>query len=329
MRLRLGALLVVVLLALPHVARAQSVDPEVRSINDDFRYGKYAAVLTRVKERINRGQLSEEELVELHSAAGLSAHYLGRTADAEQHLTSLLRINPDYSLDPFVIPGSAVNFFERIRKEMTPELNVIRQKKQLEAEYRRREREDQERARRAAEEQRRRIEDLSQRITLRTVERRSFVVNFLPFGAGQFQQGRNNIGLALAVTEGATAAVSVVAYAAIALLADNVKRVLPGFDTPDGNATFTETGILKQYQGQLLAWRATKYISAGLFYLLYGLGVADALFHHEDEVITTTVIDAPPTAPQPKPSGLAPQNTLRPDLYALPGGAGAGFTFQF
>ncbi len=325
-------LLVLTLLAAAPAARAESADREVVSIGNDFRYSNYAAALTRAKDRINRGGLGEEDLVELHKIAGLSAHYLGRLPDAESHFTSLLRIEPDFALDPFVVPPPAVSFLEKIRKELGRELDVIRQKKRLEAEFKKREREAQERSRRESEEQRRRMEDLSRRITLRTVEKRSFVINFLPFGAGQFQQQRTGLGIFLAVSEGATAAVSVVAYIAWALLIQKVDRVIPGFQTWDGNTHFTEYGILRRDEAQFRIWRWTKYISSGLFYALYALGVADAVFHHEDEVVTTTVIDAPPTAPQPRPSPSKPPAAgaaVMPELILVPGGATAGLSIHF
>jgi hypothetical protein len=227
-----------------------------------------------------------------------------------------------------------VTFFEKIRKELGRELDVIRQKRRLEAEFKRREKEDRERSQRESEEARRRVEELSRRITLRTVEKRPFIVNFLPFGAGQFQQSRNGLGVFLAVSEGATAATSIISYLALNFLIRPVQRRIPGFQTPDGFATFIEYGILKSAEGQATVWRYTKVISGALFYLLYGLGVADALFHHEDEVVTTVMMDAPPVGPQNKPVGpaapkLAPEATFRPSLIPVPGGAGAGVSGTF
>ncbi|MGQ0504229.1 MAG: hypothetical protein ACT4TC_02835 [Myxococcaceae bacterium] len=280
-------------LLLSSAALAQSSEREVASIRNDFIYGKHENALERAKDRINRGQLAEDELVELHKIAALSAHFLGRGSDALGHFTSLLRLDPDFSLDPFTVPPPAVKAFEKIRKDMVRELDVVRQKKRLEAEMRRRDQDEQERARRDAEEQRRRVEDLSRRVTLRTVEKRSLAVNFLPFGAGQFQQGRNRFGIVLAVSEGAAATTSAIAYLALAALIKPRTTVVPGYQTPSGGIEFTEWGISREAEGQASVWRYTKIISGALFYALYALGVADALFHHEDEVASTTLVDAP------------------------------------
>jgi hypothetical protein len=64
-----------------------------------------------------------------------------------------------------------------------------------------------------------------------------------------------------------------------------------------------------------------KYGSAAGFYAMYALGVADALYHHQDEVVRTG-IETLPDAPAAAPSG-----SLR--IFPLPGGAGAAYSLTF
>ena len=82
-------------------------EAEVASIRASFEYGKYAEVLERAGARIDRGDLRDEELAELHRLAGLSAFNLNRLDDASRHFKALLRLEPDHSLDPFVVPPPA------------------------------------------------------------------------------------------------------------------------------------------------------------------------------------------------------------------------------
>ena len=84
--LAIAALLTVV--ALPASATDAVTDPEVSAVALDFEYGKYADVLKRVQARLDRGSLSEGQLVELHRYAGLAAFNLNQPAEAQRHLSA-------------------------------------------------------------------------------------------------------------------------------------------------------------------------------------------------------------------------------------------------
>src|SRR5262249_44373472 len=71
-------------------------DPQISRVRTDFEYGNYADALKGASERIDRGNLTEAELVELHKYAGLSAFYLRQRTDAERHFWALLQLDPDY-----------------------------------------------------------------------------------------------------------------------------------------------------------------------------------------------------------------------------------------
>src|SRR5690606_36265444 len=103
-----------------------------------------------------------------------------------------------------------IEFQDALRQKLAPELEQIRQARELEQARRQAAEAEAERVR--LEEERRRLAELPRRVTTETIERRSFFVNFVPFGAGQFQQGRTELGLWLASLEGATASVSIVAF---------------------------------------------------------------------------------------------------------------------
>jgi len=329
---------------------------ELGQIRLDFEYGKFKDVLSRARNLLDRGGLTDEQLTELHRLAGVAAFNLGQSPDAERHLSTLLRIDPDASLDPFLFPPPAVQYLEKLKKQLASDLNVIRQERRIQADRRRREEEDRERAKQQAAELQRRLDELTRRVTVRTVEKRAFVVNFVPFGAGQFQQNRSGLGLLLASTEGALATTSVIAYFAYGSLFKDYTIRIPNVLNPNGSGYLDVTyrAIPSERRPEATVWRIAQYGSAIGFYLLYGYGVVDSLLNHEDQVVTTTMEErqqeAPPLQPaepaplppseeQPPPAtrrDLAPHRStsayavrLSAGIQPLPGGAGATLRVDF
>lgn len=326
-------------LVAPAAAVAQdSGDPEVAALRASFEYGKYAEVLDRAGARIDRGDLVEDDLVELHKLAGLAAFNLGRTEDATRHLRALLRLDPDYGLDPFVVPPPAVAFLDELKEEMTNELELLRQERRLRQEREKAAAERRERERVEAEMQRRRAEELASQVTVRTVEKRNFLVNFVPFGAGQFQQGRNSLGIVFAASEGALAVTSIISFFAYDSLFVEQDLLLDNVLDPDGRASIKVRFIPTNRRTQRDTWQLLKLSSAAAFYTVYALGVVDALYHHEDQVVRTTVeprADPQPSSPGPSaplPSrsrAEAPKPSALVGLYPTSGGLGAGLTLFF
>jgi len=148
------------------------------------------------------------------------------------------------------------------------------------------------------------------------VEKRSFLVNFVPFGAGQFQQGRVAAGTGFAIAESLLAVTSIVAYFAYGSLIDT--RTAPPDPRFPGAAPIVETGIPANREEEAKVWRALK-IGAGLgFYGVWAAGVADAIIHHQDTVVTTR-IESPPPPPPPPRARIGPG----------PGTVGAAVTVAF
>jgi hypothetical protein len=294
-------------------SQAKDDDPDLAAIRAEFEYGKYSSVLMHAKERIDRGRLSEAQAVELHKYAGLAAFYMNQLPDAERHLSSLLKLDPDHSLDPFVFPPSAIAYFEKLRDQMKNVLTLIRQEKRLRAEREKQEAIERERVEKERQQMQQRIDELSRRMTVRTVERRNFFVNLVPFGAGQFQQGRTGPGVLLAITEGTLAATSIIAYWAFDSMIDR-NRTIRITDRQ------SEIPIETRYQGidikdrdQAERWKTIKIVSGVGFYAVAAAGILDAVLRHQDEIESTQIVDT-----QPKAS-----------IFPIPGGAGAGLTMGF
>ncbi len=316
-----GAGWMVLTLAVGSAAAAQQApDPgeeaDLAALQAEFEFGHYREVLERAERRIDRGGIDEASLVQWHKLAGLAAFNLKRTEQAQRHVAALLRIEPDFALDPFVYPPPAVAFVEKQRQALAPELDRIRAERRAQAAAAKRAAEERATLAREAEEQRRQIEEMSRQVTVRTVEKRSFLVNFVPFGAGQFQQGRVAAGTGFAIAEALLGITSIVAYFAYGSLVDT--RTLTVENRFPGAAPIVETGIPANREDEAKVWRALK-IGAGLgFYGVWAAGVADALIHHQDTVVTTRV-EAPPTPSPPQGARIGPG----------PGTVGASVTIRF
>ncbi len=289
---------------------------DLAAVQSEFEFGHYRDVLERAERRIDRGAVDEASLVQWHKLAGLAAFNLKRTEQAQRHINALLRIDPDFALDPFVYPPTAVAFVEKQRTALAAELDRIRAERRAADAAAKRAAEERAALAREAEEQRRQIEQMSRQVTVRTVERRSFLVNFVPFGAGQFQQGRVAAGTGFAIAEALLAITSIVAYFAYGSMIET--RTVTLDNRLGGPTTITETGIPANRTEEANVWRTLK-IGAGLgFYGVWAAGVADAIIHHQDPVVTTR-IETPPPPPPP------PQARIGPG----PGMLGASVTIRF
>ncbi|HTS83355.1 MAG TPA: hypothetical protein VMH40_22350 [Myxococcaceae bacterium] len=319
--MRNGAGLVVLALSVTSVAAAQqgtagAEDAELAATQSEFEFGHYREVLERAERRIDRGGLDDAALVQWHKLAGLAAFNLKRTEQAQRHIAALLRIDPDFALDPFVYPPTAVAFVEKQRQALAPELDRIRAERKAQEASAKRAAEERAALAREAEEQRRQLEEMSRQVTVRTVEKRSFLVNFVPFGAGQFQQGRVAAGTGFAIAESLLGITSIVAFFAYGSLVET--RTIPVENRFPGAGPVVETGIPANRQEEANVWRALK-IGAGLgFYGVWAAGVADAIIHHQDQVVTTRV-ESPPPPPPPPSAQIGPG----------PGTVGASVTVRF
>lgn len=319
-----GAALLSVLLSITAAAQAVVPDRELEIVRQNFNVGNYRDALTRARNAMEVSNFNEAQRVELHKYAGLSAFNLGELPAAEKHFYSLLQLNPDYVLDPFAYPPPAIRLFEDVKKRSAEALNLVRQQIALREEQLRREAAEREKARVLEEEARRRLEQQAQEVTVRTIEKRSLLVNLIPFGAGQFQQGRTGLGVLFASVEFTLGVLSVVAYGIIESLFQNVtyefdNRIFP----EDGKFTVTVRRIPASLKNSAEGWRITKVASGVGFYSVWAIGVAEALIRHKDEVVTTEIkkLDQKP----------APKPELAPKVFFFPtaGGLGAGVSMSF
>jgi hypothetical protein len=254
---------------------------------------------------------SEGEAVQAHRMLGVSYLFENQPDDARREFRKLLELRPDYRFDPLLDPQRVVDFFNQVVKEEESAIAAI--------EARRRQREQEVAARR-------------QREAARLVapggppivyERRSYAINFVPFGAGQFQNGQRRKGWMFLGVEAGLAAVSVGAFATnFALYGLEPRRAcldpqpIDSTGTPipcpanriDHSAEQTSTWLLR-----------TQVISGGLFFAVAAWGIVDAVRHYQRDVVVQ------PATGDSSLRAAAPRSSFR--LTASPFGAGAVWEF--
>lgn len=194
-------------------------------------------------------------VIESQKYLGASYLFLKKHDLASQHFEQLLRMEPEYVLDPLAFPEEAQRVFAQVKTRLEAERRAADEARRREDERLRRqlaEREQKERERwdrlfRLAEKE-------------RVNEVRSRWVAMVPFGVGQFQNGHDGLGLVLAVSEVSLLTISIVSY----ILHDNLR----GQDPSPGK---TDDARLAEQ-----AFRYTNQISISLFGVLAATGVLDA-----------------------------------------------------
>jgi hypothetical protein len=216
-----------------------------------------------------------DRLLQLESRKylGASLLFLGRDDAARLQFRLLLTQEPDYALDPLAFPKDVVSLFARVQKDVQVELRVARESaEQARAEQLRREQE-------AAEAERANLQRLIALAGEAQSERaNSRLIATLPFGAGQFQNGHKNMGVALAVLESVAAVTSVATYFGHQMVAD---------DRP-GQEDLAETRQVEAI------WRKTNIASFSVFMALAVFGVIDAHARFVPARVTSRTRPLPP-----------------------------------
>jgi hypothetical protein len=137
---------------------------------------------------------SEADVVQAHRLLGVAHLFENQPDNAKQEFRKLLELRSDYRFDPLLDPPRVVEFFNRVLKEEEDEIAVLDSKrKQRDAEL-------------AARRQREADELCAAQAV--TYSRHSYAINFIPFGAGQFQNGQRGKGWGFLGAEVALGAVS-------------------------------------------------------------------------------------------------------------------------
>ena len=248
------------------LALALAAPPELKRAKDRFEFGAYADAAGTLRQLLAKSpELPHADAVDAYRMLGIAEYQLGDKRAARAAFVNLLSFEPDYALDAFLVPPPIVEFFDAVKKENEPALAPLRERRRELAEQQR-----------LADEARRRL--LAEE-TARTgapgkvvrIEQRVYLFNWLPLGAGQFQNGDRAKGTAIAAGQLVLGLVNVAAIVVHSQLANDRTRTCisgqPGCSQPPYSDS--DRTLISQVD-------TVKYVSAGLFWALYAYGVWDA-----------------------------------------------------
>jgi tetratricopeptide (TPR) repeat protein len=231
---------------------------------------------------------TEGEVVQAHRMLGVASLFENDPESARREFRKLLELRPDYRFDPLLDPPRVVDFFNAVVKEEEAELSAI------EAKRRRREEELAARQRREAERLR------AQQAVVIRYDHHSYGVNFIPFGAGQFQNGQRTKGWWFFGAEAALGGASLAAFATnFALFGIAPHRRCLSMQPTDANGLpqrCPDDQIDRSDENLSTNLTRVQVVTGGLFFAAAIWGVIDALRHYESDVIIS-----------PTPTGLAAQ----------------------
>ena len=229
---------------------------------------------------------TEGEIVQAHRMLGVASLFENDTDSARREFRKLLELRPDYRFDPLLDPPRVVDFFNLVVKDEESELAVI------EAKRRHREEELAARQRREAERLR------AQQAVILRYDHHPYAANFIPFGAGQFQNGQRKKGWLFFGAEAALGGASVAAFATnFALFGIAPHRRCLSIQPIDANGLpqrCPDPQIDRSDENLSTNLLRVQVITGGLFFAAAIWGVVDALRHYEGAVLIA-----------PTPDGLA------------------------
>jgi tetratricopeptide (TPR) repeat protein len=236
------------------------------------------------------------DLVEAHVILAASNFETGHRGEARAEFEKALQIQPDKSLTDLLFSEGAIRLFDQTKADAIARAERDAQLRKL-------------------ADERERIRKYKESLVF--VERRSFGVNFLPFGAGQFQNKQPVRGVLFAAGEGVVGGVSLGAFLYLAgKYGLNAK--VPVVDGP---------GVRQLQQLE---------IGTGIaFFAIYAWGVVDSLLHYKPRVQIEgddSLLPPLPAGPDDARPAAAKKTSLRDRLHlaplVAPGAAGLGLTWE-
>ena len=232
---------------------------------------RYTTVLEILKPIYENIQCIDDSVtvLEIDLLMGVANNELGRQARADSFFLNVLRTDPDHVVGSIItIPESSAKRIEQLRADNAEELNALR----------------------AQSSPNTIIESL---YILVEKEHHPYWINFLPFGAGQFQMHQTAWGAVYASTQ--------IAGIALSILGGSMVEYYRG-------DAFTYT---PQDRARAKNWQNAQIVGIALLGASYIAGVIHALFIHED---STLIIHSP--------SQTRPDIAHRAAPFILPDGGG-------
>ena len=297
-----GIVVLLLFQAAPQAVPSPTAD-ELRRGKNSFDRGEYGRAI-EILQPLLYPEIrleSEGQIVEAYRMLGVAELFQGHNEAAAQEFRKLLQVRPTYRFDPLLDPPQVVDLFNEVLHAHEAEVASLEAKQREASLARQREREQCDKLR------------AGPTVIEKRFARNSFLVNFIPFGAGQFQNGQRGKGWAFLVAEATLAAVSVAAFSTnFALYGARPKRTCK-FDT---GATPCPPGDIDHTDEDRSHWLVgTQVASGAAFFAAVAWGLADALYYYRPE--TPLASTGPPTAKSnlPRLLPVLAGDALGPGLY--------------
>ncbi len=283
---------VVIAIALTIAATAHAVpSQDLERAREAFRAGQFALALPLYNALLYpEPQLaSRDDLASAYVSLGVCRFIAGDIEGAKREFREALRQDPNQQIDATIVSNhGAIELFDQTKIEIATAADREREKLRAAAEL----------------ERQRQIVANSKIVTAH-----QYALNFVPFGAGQFQNRDYLKGALIAGGEVATAATSVAIWGLLVNRYGLTNNHVPLADGP-------HVRLLQQVE-----------IGAGIgFFAIYGYGVIDALLHYKSETTRQANESDFPELAKPKPVPKKTSFHVVPML--APNSAGIGLAWE-
>ena len=250
---------------------------------------------------------TEGQMVQAHRILGVAYLFEKKQAEATEEFRRLLQLVPDYHFDPLLDPPEVVDFFNSVRKGYEVELGDLEARRRAMEQARMRDKEECDKVR------------AGPAFIERRVGRNSFTINFIPFGAGQFQNGQRKKGWAFLAAESVLGAVSIAALATnLAVYGLRPQRSCR-YDVGGGSACPADA-IDHTDENRSRRLTQVQIASGAMFFGAVAWGVIDAIYFFKPETQLSL-------AKGPNPPTIA--GTLRLSPAVMDRAIGPGLSFRF
>lgn len=257
---------VAVVAAAPRPAAASPAE-ELDVARDAFRRRDWGSALPVLSSLLYpRPRLASlEDLFEAHLLLGMCAFESGDRATAAREFDEAIYLESERQLEAVLFSDAAVALYEERRTAIRDRLRLEEEKRALAVER----------------------EKYRQMLAaMVVVEKRDYYVNYIPFGAGQFQNKQTKKGIAFAAAQGVTGAVSA-----------GIWMYLVGSYGLSGSVPNEEAAQVRRLQQIEIG-------SGALFLGLVAAGIVDALINYKPSVVRkpdASILPPELRAPEPGP----------------------------
>jgi len=249
---------------------------------------------------------SEGLIVQAHRILGVAYLFEKDQTEATHEFRRLLQLMPDYHFDPLLDPPEVVDFFNNVRKGYEAEIGDLEARHKAMEQARQRDKEECDKVR------------AGPTVIERRVGRNSFTTNFVPFGAGQFQNGHRKKGWAFFISESMLGAVSIGAFATnLALYGFRPQRPCR-YDVGSSACPVDDIDHTDENRSRWLT--RIQVASGAMFFGAVAWGILDAIYFYRPET-QLSLADAPK-----HPTSIG---TVRLSPAVMDRAIGPGLSFRF